>query len=147
MLYLGEGHGILGTLDNSNVQITLHAEDEYRQYKDGSMVVEWNPSFDLLYDGSHKWNKVPPLALFLHELTHAADDVVGGIKSRADTEKWAMKAENRLRFAFFMKVPKSTKVYPRPGYFNNEPDLHWNAASAWYIHIRINHWSVSTRGL
>jgi len=147
--YLGVGGGIIATLENSdelqNIKIKLYTGVEYREYENGSKVVEWNPTFDLLWGGGHEWNRVPPLALLLHELTHAADDVTGGIASRASTEIWAMKNENDARYAFWSKVPHSGNIYPRPGYYNDawySNDLSSNSWQAWYNYFWIKHKQV-----
>jgi len=140
--YLGLEGSILLTLEDSDVTIRLYDTAEYIDYSSGAGVVHWNPNMDGIYDGSRKWHKVPPLALLWHELTHAADDVWGGISSRRSTEMFAMAAENRARYAFFTKVPRHTDIFPRPGYSQDEPDIASDAAVAWWIHIYRNFWRV-----
>jgi hypothetical protein len=150
--YLGVGQGIIATIEQSgeldNIQIKLDNTYQYDPWMRGSRVVKWNPSLDYLYDGSNKWNRVDPLAMLVHELTHLADDLWGGIDSRESTEIWAMKNENDARYALWRtNFRYYGSLYPRPGYFNDNENYSdrynsMNAITAWIQHIYIFHWQV-----
>jgi len=152
LLYMRVGAGIISTIEQSgeldNIKIKLDNTYQYDPWIRGSKVVKWNPSLDLLYDGSNKWNRVDPLAMLVHELTHLADDLWGGIDSRESTEIWAMKNENNARYALWRTNFRNYgSLYPRLGYFNDKRSYsyrynNWNAHTAWWLHINAFHWQV-----
>jgi len=105
---------------------------------EGSGVLEWDPKGTQLYSGEKKreWFTTHPLAMLAHELGHALDASLGGLRGIREPEKQGVRMENRIREGLFLCDPTQSNLYPRPGYTARHEDLDGtSAARAWKRYI------------
>jgi RHS repeat-associated protein len=107
---------------------------------EGSGALEWDPECTQLYPNAKpqkQWYTVHPLAMLAHELGHARDASVGGIRGHAQPEVFGVIVENHIREALFQYDPTQSDLYPRPGYTARHEDLDATSADRAWKRYRI----------
>lgn len=131
LMYLGLSAGTIGTIEASGQIVTINTKGERPNwYEADENTLYWDPAQDWVYKGgdARRWWRIDPLIGLVHELTHAADDVYGGMSPRDEAERTAMVNENLARWQFFRCVPGyqgKKMLWPRTGYGSHHADMFW----------------------
>jgi len=113
---IGAIEGILGQSQYSlSIYANFTPKPEYNgscsgyRFKENNIVIDWNYHGEILFG-----KQSPGLVALTHELSHAYDFLRDGSVVEPQSQGDAIALENRMRLAFYWKVPGSLpNIYPR----------------------------------